>query len=111
MIPTGKRPDGTATVRVVDVEGYIERSAPFLEGEGFFEREIGRTTETFGNVVHVFSAYDSKHAQSDAQPFARGVNSIQLYNDGTRWWVVTIMWDSERPDNPIPARYLRRGGA
>lgn len=111
LIPTGRRPDGTASARVVDVEGYIERSAPFLEGEGFFERELGRSTETFGSVVHAFSAYDSKHAESDAEPFARGVNSIQLYNDGARWWVVTVMWDSERPGNPVPARLLRRGGA
>ena len=111
LIPTGKRPDGTTSARVADVEGYIERSRPFLEGEGFFEREIGRRTERFGSVVHVFSSYDSRHAASDAQPFARGVNSIQLYHDGTRWWVMTVMWDSERPDNPIPAKYLKRDGA
>jgi len=110
LIPTGKRPDGSASARVLDVEGYIERSGPFLEGEGFFEREIGRRTERFGNVVHVFSSYDSRHAASDAEPFARGINSIQLYHDGARWWVMTIMWDSERPGNAIPAKYLTRDG-
>jgi len=64
----------------------------------------------FGNVVHAFSTYESRRAQADAQPFARGINSIQLYHDGTRWWVMTLMWDSERPDNPIPAKYLKRDG-
>lgn len=42
----------------------------------------------------------------DPAPFARGINSIPLLNDGTRWWVVTVFWDSEGPTNPIPARYL-----
>jgi len=53
-------------------------------------------------VTHVFSAYDSKRAATDTAPFARGINSMQLVNDGRRFWVVTIFWDSERPDNPIP---------
>jgi hypothetical protein len=29
-------------------------------------------------------------------------------NDGRRWWVVTVFWDSERPDNRIPEKYLAR---
>jgi hypothetical protein len=58
----------------------------------------------------VFSAYDSKRTPDDAEPFARGINSIQLLHDGTRWWVVTIFWDSERAGNPIPPTYLRRDG-
>ena len=75
---------------------------------GFFEREIAQTSDTFGGVTHRFSTYDSKRTAQDAQPFARGINSIQLLNDGRRWWVVTIYWDSERPGNPIPQKYLPR---
>jgi hypothetical protein len=58
----------------------------------------------------VFSAYDSKRTLQDAQPFARGINSIQVFNDGRRWWIVSVYWDSERAGNPIPAKYLNRGG-
>jgi len=108
LIPTGQRQDGTRTMRVLTVEDYISTSGPLLEQNGFFEREIGRVTETFGQIVHVFSAYDSKRTLADPEPFMRGINSIQLRNDGTRWWVVTVFWDSERADNPIPAKYLRR---
>ena len=108
LIPTGQRPDGTAGHRVLTVEDYIASSGPGLEKNGFFEREIGRTTETFGNVTHVFSTYDSRRAAADPAPFARGINSIQLLHDGRRWWVVTIFWDSERPNNPIPAKYLTK---
>jgi len=75
---------------------------------GFFEREIGRVQEQYGNIVHLMSAYDSKRKADDAQPFARGVNSFQLFNDGSRWWVVTHLLEGETPDTPIPARFLGR---
>jgi len=110
LIPTGRTPQGEVRHRVLTPEEYATTSGPVLEERGFFEREIGRTTERFGNVAHVFSAYDSKTTQADPQPFARGINSIQLLHDGTRWWVVSIFWDSERADNPIPPQYLKRTG-
>jgi len=99
-------PTGGATARVLDVEGYIQRSGSTLERDGFFEREIARRMETFGNIAHVFSTYESKHAKDDPKPFARGINSMQLLKDGDRWWFVTIFWDSEKPSNPIPSEYL-----
>jgi hypothetical protein len=107
LIPTGRRADGTRSMQVWSVDQYISTVGPRLEEGGFFERELARRTEQFGNIVHAFSTYDSKRAASDPQPFARGINSIQLWNDGTRWWVVTIFWEGERPDNPIPARYMQ----
>ena len=106
LIPTGKRPDGTYNLRTLDVEGYITNAGANLERNGFFEREVARKQERFGNVVHAFSTYESRRTAADAQPFARGINSIQLWNDGTRWWVVSVFWEAERPDNPIPAQYL-----
>ncbi len=106
LIPTGRRPDGSQGIRTLTPDEYATTVGPRLEQNGFFEREIGRRTEQFGGISHAFSAYDSKRAATDSVPFARGINSIQLLNDGKRWWVVTIFWDSERPDNPIPTRYL-----
>lgn len=108
LIPTGRRPDGTHFMRVLTPEDYIASSGPMLENNGFFEREISRTSETYGGMVHLFSSYESRRTATDSLPFARGINSIQLVNDGRRWWVVTILWEGERSDNPIPARYLRR---
>lgn len=106
LILTGKRPDGVGTLRVWTAEEYIATASAGLERSGFFEREIGRKMERYGNVVHLMSAYDSKHALSDPAPFARGVNSFQLFFDGTRWWVVTIYWEAETPGNPIPPSLL-----
>lgn len=106
LIPTRGRAGEAATAAVMTPDEYAAASGPGLERNGFFEREIGRTTEQFGRIAHVFSAYDSKRTRMDPQPFARGINSIQLLNDGRRWWIVSVYWDSERPDNPIPAKYL-----
>lgn len=105
LIPSMRRTPGTTTPVVWSAEDYIAGAGPGLEKSGFFERELYRTTETFGAVQHAFSTYDSKRTP-DGQPFARGINSFQLYNDGTRWWVVTIFWDAETADKPIPSKYL-----
>ena len=106
LVPTGRRPDGSGAHRVMTPEGYIALNGAALERGGFHEREIGRRIERYGNIVHVFSAYDSKRRRDDAEPFARGINSIQLWNDGSRWHVISIFWQAETPDNPIPADIL-----
>jgi len=109
LIPTGRRQTGEVGSRVLTPDEYIQRSAPLLEKNGFFEREVSHRVEKFGNIAHVFSTYESRHAKDDAKPFARGINSIQLMNDGKRWWVVTVFWQGEDEKNPLPAEYLRPG--
>ena len=107
LIPTGRRQTGEVLSRVLTPEEYIQRSGPSLQQNGFFEREISKRVEKFGNIAHVFSTYDSKRAKEDEKPFARGINSFQLMNDGKRWWIVTIFWQAEDDKNPLPAEYLR----
>jgi hypothetical protein len=105
LIPTRHDKNGSgADIAVYTPEQYQARAAAALE-QGFFERGIHNTTESFGNIVHVFSTYESRHTP-DGKPFQRGINSIQLLKDGDRYWVVTILWDGETPTNPIPAKYL-----
>lgn len=106
LIPTGKRPTGESVRRAFTVEEYITSSEPVLVKEGFYESEIGRKTEQYGNIVHVFSTYESRRAVTDEKPFMRGINSFQLWNDGKRWWVITIFWQGETADNPIPGEYI-----
>ncbi len=107
LIPTRPTATGGTDMRMLDPQGYIDRARPLLEGAGFFEREIGRVTEEFGNIAHVFSAYASFRSAGDSVPFQRGINSIQLLKDGDQWRIVTVMWDAERPGVTIPDRYLR----
>ena len=108
LIPTGKsRRTGKIGAHAYSAEEYIKGSEPLMEKEGFFERELARQTETYGSIAQVFSTYASFHKLSDKTPFERGINSFQLFNDGTRWWVLTIMWQGETPETPIPAKYLK----
>jgi len=81
--------------RILDVEGYIRRTNPIFEKESFWEREISRKTQTSGKIAHALSTYESRRAMK-GKAFQRGVNSIQLFQDGKRWWIATVMWNTER---------------
>lgn len=104
LIPRNANNPNGAVVSTPDE--YIERANPFFLENGFYESEIGRKTERYGDIVHVFSAYDSKRTLEDPEPFTRGINSFQLLNHNDRWWIVTIYWQGETEDNPIPEEYL-----
>ena len=109
MIPTGKNAQtGKVSARVASPEGYIKANEAFLEGEGFHEREIGRHADAFGNIVQLFSSYEARRKLTDEKPFVRGINSIQLLNDGKRWWVLTVAWSAETPEHPLPKEYDRK---
>jgi hypothetical protein len=108
LIPTGRTPEGRGRITVTDPEGYITRSSTALS-QGFFEKEVARKVDRFGGVAHVFSTYEARRNANDTQLLARGINSIQLFDDGTRWWIVSIYWQAERPDSQIPAEYLPKG--
>ena len=108
MIPSGKNPKtGVTGANALTPEDYIKRVDPVFAKDGFFEREVARRVEQYGNIAHVFSTYESFRKAGEKTPFMRGINSFQLLNDGKRWWVVTIFWLSETPDNPIPKQYLK----
>ena len=112
LIPTRRAaPDSTPRVSAMTPREYAQVAGAYFSKNGFYEHEIGRTVETYGAITQIFSAYASLHEANDAKPFARGINSFQLFNDGKRWYVVTIYWDAERPGNPIPERYLSRDAA
>ena len=98
---------GRPVARVSDHGQYVANVNDGLVRNGFFERELNRVTRRFGNIVHVFSVYDYRSTPSGPVQ-GRGVNSIQLFWDGTRWWIANATWDEERPDNPIPAELLPR---
>lgn len=71
---------------------------------GFWEYEIKRETQQFGNITHVWTTYETKK-EKNGPVTERGINSIQLYNDGSRWWILSWMYDSERADNQIPEKH------
>ena len=106
LIPASASKDGRTDAIMLTIDGYIARSNGRMTSTGFFEHSIHNETEQFGNIVQIWSTYESRHNADDPAPFARGINSFQLLKDGDRYWVVNIFWDSESPTKPIPAKYL-----
>lgn len=109
LMPSGKNPEGEVGYRILSPDGYVERSGAWLEENGFHEVEIHRVVEEYGSLVHLFSTYESYRSKADEEPFARGINSIQLMNDGNRWWILHIYWLGETEELPLPAKYLPKG--
>jgi hypothetical protein len=90
---------------VMTPQQFAARAGANSAANGFFESEVARRVERFGNIAHVFSTYESRRAPGE-KPFARGINSFQLAKVGNAWKVVTILWDQEREAAPLPEKYL-----
>jgi hypothetical protein len=109
LIPTATVPGKTnvdLAPLVLDVEGYIARVEPLFEKEGFYETEVARRVEQFGQIAHVWSTYESRHDLSEPDPFMRGINSFQLFHDGKRWWILSIYWQHESARYRLPDKYI-----
>ena len=96
--------DGKPLPRLMSHAEFAE-GAKELEKRGFFEKEIHRLTRRYGPIAHVWSTYESR--QTETGPvIGRGINSIELFWDGQRWWIAGAIWTDETKANPIPKEYL-----
>ena len=86
---------GKPHVRQLTVDDYIQRVEPIFAVENFWERETSRQVEMVGRVAHVLSHYESLR-DPNGPPFETGSNSMQLFHDDTRWWIVSVMWNTSR---------------
>ncbi len=106
LIPANRPKEGIRKANYISPEQYVESAGAYLKENGFHEIEINRVGEVFGDMAHLFSTYAGYRSNEDTEPFVRGINSIQLMNDGTRWWIVNIYWMPEDDQMPIPKMYL-----
>jgi hypothetical protein len=97
----GGKPD----LAVMTPADYAARAGKYFLEHGFFEHELSRKTDSYGAMTHIYSTYESREIK-DGKPIDRGINSMEFFYDGERWWCVEIYWDAERPGNPIPEKYL-----
>jgi hypothetical protein len=120
FLPDGRigvvRPEAAATtdapgsrgdVAFLTPDRYAQRDDVYFKTHGFFERSIANRVEQFGNLIHVWSTYESRHAASDPEPFTRGVNSMQIAHAQGRFWIASLLFDDERPGVKLPEKYLR----
>jgi hypothetical protein len=104
FVALGASPSGRAEVAIWTQQQLVDATEPLLRS-GFREREIHRTMRRYGRMVHVDSTYETELSGKRS----RGVNSLELYFDGARWWMASAMWQSEDRDHPLPAELLPAG--
>lgn len=89
--------EGRAVRKSMSLEQYASDTSPFFATNAFYEVETSRRIDLFGNIAHVWSAYEARRSPDDADVERRGVNSIQLFRDPESGWRITHMiWDNER---------------
>ncbi|MFO0832610.1 MAG: hypothetical protein U0637_12315 [Phycisphaerales bacterium] len=98
--------NGSAGTIFLAVPDYVAANRTYFEKGGFMDKEVARRSESFANMVQVWSTYESRRSANDAAPYLRGINSIQLLKDGNRYWIVNVFWDNETQDVKIPEKYL-----
>lgn len=104
LIAAGQRIHREDGFQVMSVDEWIEDIGPYLGENDFYETEIVRHSDRFGNMINAFSTFEARNAP-DGPSIARGINAIQLVQTDKRWWIVGIMWDNENRDNPIPGEF------
>lgn len=105
LMPTGLTPEGKAMYRSWGIEEYVSRVGDYFKENGFIEAELSKVVEQYRYVAHVFSTYESRRT-AEGEVIARGINSIQLFYDNERWWIVSVFWSGESEEFPIPDEYL-----
>lgn len=105
LIPTRKDDKGELTIKALSPEEYVQLFQSRIP-TGFFERELSRKVESYGTVTHIFSTYETKE-KKDGPVTNRGINSIQLFKDKDRYYIVTIFWCAESMGFVLPEKYLK----
>ena len=110
LVRTRLDDDGKPIAFSFTIDEFYANVSELLKDMSFYEIEIARQTEQFGNIANVFSAYEAKQHPHDVELIKRGMNMIHLYDDGTRWWVMHVIWDDEREGLTLPLHLFSASG-
>jgi hypothetical protein len=95
--------DGKAAMRIMSLSDYACDTTPYFAANAFYEVEIDRKIDLFGNMAHAWSAYEARSSPDDSEIERRGINSIQLFRDPILGWrIVSMIWDNERDGVIVP---------
>ncbi len=106
LVPIRSTPHGDISLSPVSVDEFVNSAKPFFETTDFYERELYRKVERFGNLAHVLSTYESTTVRASGEFIASGINSIQLVFEENRWWILHAIWQAESDSLRIPPKYL-----
>jgi hypothetical protein len=89
---------------------FAQENNSYFKTNGFFERSIATRVDEFGNLIQVWSTSEIRDAKDDAKPSSRGIDSFQIMYAHGRFWIVSLLFDHERPGVTLPAKYLKKSG-
>jgi predicted metalloprotease with PDZ domain len=96
-----KTPDGKKVFKSLTPEAYQKANAPFFNQSGFYEEELKRNVQQYGNVASVQSSYQFR-ITPNGQVEQRGVNYFTLVQSNGRWWIANLTWQDEEKELPLP---------
>ncbi|HET8859831.1 hypothetical protein [Marivirga sp.] len=105
LIPTQTTESGEVVYNYWTPQDYVEMYKKNRGGTAFYEQELFRITESFGNIAHCFSTYAVKTTE-DGSIERRGINSIQLLKGRDRWFIMNVFWSNETENEKLPEKYL-----
>ncbi len=97
-----KNKEDKVIYRSFSPDDYIKNNDPYFLKNAFIEKEIHRTTNTYGQLVNVFTTYEFESGEEKA----RGINSLQLVYTNNRWYIASLIWLEETPGSPLPEEFL-----
>lgn len=104
LTPIRKADDGSFAPHNLTVDDWINAVA-MRGGEPFYEVQVKVKTETYGHFAHLWSTYEIRPTP-DGKATVVGINSVQAIFDGTRWRVLSVLWEPNTTAGPVPEKYL-----
>jgi hypothetical protein len=100
-------PDPEKNLQIVmSVNDFHAETDSMTLQTAFFETEINREVRVFGNVAQVWSTYETR-LEKNGPVKRRGINSIQLFYNENRWYILSWAFDRETDRNKIPKSFDR----
>ena len=104
LTPINKTADGGFAPHILTVDDWIHAVAQ-RGSTPLYEVQIKVKSETYGHFAHLWSTYEIRPTP-DGKASVTGINSVQAVNDGTRWHVLSILWEPNTTAGPVPEKYL-----
>ncbi|MEY3619948.1 MAG: hypothetical protein RLZZ391_314 [Bacteroidota bacterium] len=105
LIPTTKSPTGVISYRTMTPDDYITMFSSRIK-TGFFEKELKHVRNSYGTIANIFSTYETRETKNG--PITnRGINSVQLFYDQNRYYIVNVFWCAESMGFALPSAYLK----
>ena len=83
---------GAPVLHYTSLKQYHRESDAYMEKNGFYEHETSRQVQNIRNIYHVWSSYEERYTP-DGKVIGQGINSIELYFDGKRFWILGWFYD------------------